>query len=241
MGFWVALASATTGHPRVVGSEVQLSPAPTSVVYPEGVFGELLATADGRQIVQQGSRDSRIREWHWANYPGFLLAYERQFQFLQSLRSRYRREAGTGVSPFVYIKDDTTRLLRRRVQVAYTVSGTGASSITVSGSPGWTTNALKDAVIEVLPATAGGSGTGAYQTATVVSNGASTLNTLLPWTTAPTGARVLVSYYDYPWFRCRVLEVDRKLIDQGGNIRYSDSWMKFVVDEDGLNLQPDLG
>lgn len=241
MPFWVALASTAAGHPRVAGSEVQLSPAPTFVVYPEGLFGDVIATADGRQIVQQGSRDNRVREWHWQRYPGFLQAYERQFQLLRTLRSRYRREAGTGVSPFVYVRDDTTRLLRRRVQTAHTLSGATSTTLTITPSPGWTTDALKQGVVEILPSTSGGSGTGAYQVGIIASNTANTLTTILPWTTTPTGARVLVSYYEYPWFRARVIDVDRKLVDEGGNIRYEDTWMKFVVDEDQLALQPDLG
>jgi hypothetical protein len=237
MGFWVALADPTqAGHPMVAATALQLSPAPTFVTYPEGRWGDEIATGDGRVVVQQGNRDSRVREWHWSNYPGFLRTYERQFQMLKALRSRYRFEVGA--SPYVYVKDDSTNLLRQKLSASYTLTGATTTTMNVFGQS-WTVDQFAGGVVEVLPAAAGGSGTGAFQRARILSNTNSILTLDTALTTVPINGRVAITYWQSPYFRARLLDVDRRLIEQGGNVRYSDTVVRFVIDDD--TKSPDLG
>lgn len=223
MGFFISPVD-----PRVTpGFEQPLSPAPTSVNYPDGLNGERVETPDGVLILQQPTRDSRPRQWVWRGYPGMLVPYEKQFQRLQAFRSRYRQEAGQ--SPYVWVKDSTTKRLRRRISVTATVAGSGSTATTITLAA--STTVMSDAVVEVL------SGTGANQIRNVTSM-TSTVLTVPTLATIPHGATVRITGWVDDWFRVRVLDVSRKLRDDGGNVRYDTTTVEFVLADDLYN---DLG
>jgi len=123
-GFWIAYSDSTGA--RDTGTEAQLQPKPSLVVYPtEGQAGTIIETPGG-VVVQSASKDSRIREWVWERYPGWLPQYNALWNQIQPLRAYYRKLAGDA-TPFVWLKDDETQLLR-----SVSVSGT-----TVTESYGW--------------------------------------------------------------------------------------------------------
>lgn len=228
MAFYVSVTD-----PAVTpGNEVMLQPAPTRVEYPSEMLGEVVETPDGRAVVQQPAADARTRKWVWSGYPGFLVAYERQFQVLTTLRSRYRQEAGQ--SPYVWVRDNTTKLLRKRVATSHVAhaSTSTATTLVIASSPAWATNVLAEGVVEVV------SGTGVNQRRRIVSNTVNTLTIDAAWTTIPHGATVRVTYWSDAWFRARVLEVSRKLRNEGGNVRYEDTVFAFAIEDTTYN---DLG
>lgn len=109
MGFWFSYANSSGA--RDTATEVQLQPRPSVVVYPtEGPAGTLIETPGG-VVVQSAAKDSRLREWVWEGYPGWLPQYNALWNQLQPLRGYYRKLAGD-VTPFVYLKENETRLLR---------------------------------------------------------------------------------------------------------------------------------
>lgn len=216
------------------GFEIMLSPFPTVCMYPGTMAGEKIETADGHLIVQQPSADARTRSWVWKGFPGFLVQYERQFQLLQTFRARYRQEAG--LSPYVWVQDTVTRKLRRRVAQTATVAAGGTTNalLTFTG----TIAVVSDAVVEVLPATVGGTGTGAGQVLHVQAMTTSTLTPTGTFATVPTGALVSIQGWVDDWFRVRVLDVNRLLREEGGNVRYETTTLEFVVEDPAYN---DLG
>jgi hypothetical protein len=231
-GFWIAVADNTGA--RVSGSELRLSPGPVAVDYAPDLLGSIRETAGGRAIVQQPSKDPRRREWIWKQYPGFSDAFIRQYRLLEALRSRYR--VSQGLSPYVYLFDGTTSLFRRRVEELVTIAGSGNTStvLSLSPSPAWA-DTLEDASIEIAGSAVGGSGTGAGQLRSLASNTAGTLTVNTAFQTIPNGAMAVVSYWVTDWFRVRVLQVSRKLRDDGGNVRYDETKLVFVVDDPTWN------
>lgn len=237
MSFWVSLAGLDNN--RVTGTDWLLSPAPSSVDYPTEPLGRVVDVPDGRAVVQQPAVDYRRRTWIWERYPssqagqtypGPVGTYERQYQRLLALRSRHRVEQG--LSPYIYVKDTVTRHLRRRVTAQYTLASSGNTTSVLSlasGTP-WTGLTLEDAVVEVLPSTFGGTGTGQYQQAYVLSNTANTL-TVVPLNTAPQGARITVQYWVSDWVRVRVVEVSRTVRTGGGPIMFDSTKFAFVLDD----------
>lgn len=220
--------------PRITpGFEVMLSPAPTVVEYPGELNGEKIETPDGRVIVQQPSNDARVRVWSWKNYPGMMLQYEKQYALLQTFRSRYRQEGGQ--SPYVWIKDTATKRLRKRTSVIATaaVAGSTTTVISLSGS----VVVVSDPVVEVLPSTLGGTGTGVSQIRNVISMTTTTL-TCPAFGTIPHGAKLRLTGWTDDWFRVRVLDLTRKIQDQGGNVRYDTTLFSFVIEDTTYN---DLG
>lgn len=238
MGFNVALADVNTGTTRIVGSERPLSPAPTRVSYPSEPLGARLETPDGRLIVQQPAKDNRVRTWYWDNYPGFLTQYEMQYQYLVGLRSRYRQD-GSRQSPFIFVQDTSTKRLRRRVvEIRLLSTGGSSTSVLIDDLATMTVNKYAGATLEVLDSGAGGSGTGAYQRASIVSNTSNQLVLFGTLTTVPTAAKVAITYWVDDWFRARVIDVGRDLRDDGGNVRYKETRFSFVIDDAAYN---DLG
>jgi hypothetical protein len=218
--------------PRITpGSEIMLSPAPTVVQYPGTLNGEQIETPDGRLVVQQPTNDARVRAWIWKNYPGFLTSYEKQYELLQGFRSRYRQEAG--LSPLVFVKDTITKKLRRRVAQTYTVSGSGSSSTVLDVTT--TLTAVSDGVVEVISATGGGTGTGAFQLRSIQSMTSTTLTVGTPFVTIPTGAKIRVTGWIDDWFQARVLDVNRVTDDNTGNVRYATTTLSFVIQDTTYN------
>lgn len=220
--------------PRVTpGFEVMLSPAPTVVEYPGEMNGEKIETPDGRVVIQQPSNDARVRAWIWKGFPGFMPQYEKQYSLIQTFRSRYRQELGQ--SPYVYIKDTSTKRLRRKTNVIATVAASGSTTTVLSMSPAVTV--VSDAVVEVLGATFGGTGTGANQIRNVSSMTTTTI-TCPAFTTIPHGAKLRITGWTDDWFRARVIDVSRKMRDDGGNVRYDATLFSFVIEDTSYN---DLG
>lgn len=132
MPFYIAYANAD--GTRNVATEFMLRPAPSRVVYPVDPTGSRVPTVGGTTIVQQPSVDNRIREWIWEGYPGWMADYQALWAAIEPLRSRYRKMASSSNSPYVYLRETETGLLR-----TISVSGT-----TVTSTSGW----LKCRVLE---------------------------------------------------------------------------------------------
>lgn len=214
--------------PRVTpGFEVQLSPAPTVVDYPRTRNGDAIETPDGKVIIQQPTLDARTRRWIWRGFPGMLTAYEKQYQRLQTFRSRYRQEAGS--SPYVWVRDTVTKRLRRRVSVTVTAAASGNTTTAVTLTAA--TTVLSDAVMEVI------SGTGVSQTRNITSM-TTTVLTVPALSTIPNGATIRLTGWVDDWFKVRVTDLTRSLVDQGGNVRYDQTVLEFVIDDASMN---DLG
>jgi len=115
-------------------------------------------------VQQQLSSDPRLRAWVWKNYPEWLTAYQTLWNTLVPLRSRFRYLNGD-VTPYVYLKEDETHLMRTA-----SVSGT---TLTES----------------------------------------------------------------YPFFRCRVLEVSRKVRSEpfSSRVVYEDTRLVFVIEDPDAN------
>lgn len=132
MPFWIAYSQAN--GTRDTGTETQLSPKPTRVEYPQEPAGSRIQTVSS-VIVQQPLYDTRVRSWIWENYADWLPAYQTLWAQIEPLRSRYRKLASAGNSPFIWVREDETKQLR-----TISVSGT-----TVTPTYGW----LRARVIEV--------------------------------------------------------------------------------------------
>jgi hypothetical protein len=220
--------------PRITpGFEVMLSPGPTVCEYPGEQNGEKIETPDGRVIVQQPSNDARLRSWTWRGYPGSMPQYEKQYILIQTFRSRYRQELGQ--LPYVWVKDSVTKRLRKKSNVIATVAGSGSTTTVLSMSPAVTV--VSDPVIEILASTFGGTGTGVNQIRNVSSMTTTTI-TCPAFATIPHGAKVKLTGWTDDWFRARVLDVSRKLKDDGGNIRFDTTLFTFVIEDSSYN---DLG
>jgi hypothetical protein len=218
MGYWVATADASGN--RIVGSEVLLQPAPSRPDYDQEAAGQIIDTADGGAVHQQPTLDGRRRTWEWVNYPLDQAGYQRVWPLLESLRSRWRREAG--LCPYVYLKEDETRLFRQRNTAATTATGSGFTLTLDAGT--YADDALKGGFV-----VCGGQARG------ILSNGGTNGCTLTigdAWVGSVSGTTSL-SYWTYPWIRVRVLEVSRKLDD--ARRRYVSSRIVFVVDDPSWN------
>lgn len=124
MPFYIAYADSSGA--KNAATEVELSPRPTSVEYPPEPTGSRIETAGGSVVVQQLTGDPRIRSWIWRGYRAYMPEYQTLWGLIEPLRSRYRKLAGD-VTPYVYLKEDETTLLRN-----IAVSGT-----TVTPTYGW--------------------------------------------------------------------------------------------------------
>lgn len=238
VGFWVSMADANGNK---LAPETEIYPAPTRTDYPGQELGEAVETADGRVVYQVSNNDPRRRAWIWNNYGPEITTYERQYRFLESLKSRYRY--ARGLSPFVYVFDGTTQRLnanrRLRIGTPITLAGT---QITIPNVSAKVADAyLAGAVLEVLPAVTSSS-TAAFERRTVLTAVTST-NTVLTLDTAfSTNTRgnslLLLSWSQPVWWKVRVLDTSRELRTDGGPPRYTESRFQFVLDDD-VNEQVD--
>lgn len=81
-------------QPTVGVTVARLTPRPTTVDYPEARLFRSRASKDGATIVQRPMRDPRPRKWIWEKYRSSVPLYEAQWQFLVSLESQARWDAG---------------------------------------------------------------------------------------------------------------------------------------------------
>lgn len=218
------LAKADNAGARIAASEVQVSPGPTRVEYPTEPLGSIVDTADGNVVKQQPVKDPRRRAWVWLGYPGWFTNYQTLWTLLEGHLSKFRKAEGA-LTPYIYIKDTETKLLRRRVTDPGTATAGAASTITDTGKA-WTVNAYTGYVVELIQ------GTGAGQVRTIQSNTATALTVSPNWSVNPTaGTKYAVRGFVDDWFRARVLEVSQKLRDDGGLVRYDETKLVFVIDD----------
>lgn len=117
------IAYADSNGDRDGATDTILSPSPTSVAYPQDPAGKTIKTTGGSIIVQQPINDGRIRSWIWTGYPGWLIAYGTLWDTIEPLRSKHRLTDGDN-TPYVYLKEDETQLLRTIVVASKTVTPT---------------------------------------------------------------------------------------------------------------------
>lgn len=225
MGFWIARADATGA--KIAASEMLLPMSPTRVDYPVEALGTLLETADGNVVQQQMNKDGRRRAWVWENYRDTVVGWEDLWNQLLNLRSRHLIEGGAA-TPYVYLKENESRRLRRRSSVAGTATSGGATTLTDTGLT-MTTNEFQNGWISIVD------GTGVGQTRKIISN-TTTAFTVAAWAVNPNNtskyeAQVMIN----DWFRCRVLDVSRKTQDRGGPTQFVESSLVFVIDDPTYN------
>ena len=224
-GFYVSRA--TNKPTSMTVMETLLAPSPVAVDYPQEPLGARLQTADGRLIVQQPALDNRPRAWVWRGYPGWMTSYQTLFDTLENLRSRLRK--GTSGSAYIWIKDDVTNLLYRHYTATGSVSSATSDTLTVSGTP-FTGLTLADMYVEIM------AGTGLGEFKKIVSNTSSQLTVASNWTVTPTnGATWAVRGRVNDWFKARVIEISRRLRDDGGQPRYEETRLVFVIEDAAWN------
>lgn len=220
MAFWVASSDAA-GF-RLPDSTEQLDPAPVEVDYPQEPAGNIV---EGTGVKQQPARDPRRRAWIWQGLPSYSQnpRYLQLIRRLESLLSTTRR--ARNLSPWIFLKDDTSDAFRTWQFDSGTATAVGASSLT-DGTESWAVDVAKNGVLEIASAT-----TGAGQRRTVASNTATVLSLTEAFNPTPTGT---VTYsLQYPvsgWIRCRVLGVFKTPVSRGG-ISYESIKMEFFVDD----------
>lgn len=231
MTFQIARADAAGA--RIVASETVLAPQPTHVLYPDDLLGTIQETADQRVIVQQPVFDGRRRIWMWSGYPATNVTYQALWPLLESLRSRHRKSLGYA-TPFAYLKDDVSGKLRvQDIAVAAGSATSGGASTLTDSTKAWTVNAFAGYSVEIL------SGTGAGQWRRVLSNTATQLTISPAWTVQPIAASVYSLYgWTFPWFKVRVVDVERSIRPGGGNVKYEDTRLIWVLEDPLVN---DLG
>jgi hypothetical protein len=227
MGFYIAKAD--TAGAKITASEVLLSPGPTDVEYPVEAAGSIVMTASGSAIQQQPVRDSRVRAWVWRGYPGYWVLYQTLFDQLKTLRATTRYQLGAA-TPYIYLKDTETRRMFRRAKYTGTTTGSSANSLTdgTAAFPG--SNGLAGFAVELI------SGTGAGQQRTVLSNTGTSLTITQNWAVNPSSTVYGVVGDVHDWFRCRVVDVQQKVRDGGGLVRYEETRLSFVIDDVNYNV-----
>lgn len=224
-GFWVALANADGSRSSLA---TELYPSPTTVDYPGTPAGEIIETADGRAVMQQPTYDSRRRSWVWRNFRPTVLTYERQFKWLQGLRSRERQARGH--SPYVYVYDGTTGLLNRRRELVTTGTVSGSALTVPNFSATVHPDVLRNATVEIFAT----GGTNPIQRVPITQATATTIQCSAPLDTL--GAVDVRVYWDEPhWWRVRVLDAMRTPQTESGNVRYPESKFVFVIEDDEWN------
>lgn len=230
MAFWVAMQDPKT-NPTT--EQVQLAPAPVGVEYPDRLHGDLVETADGRLIVQQPTNDNRVRSWLWLDYQRGMPGYENLYQMLLALRSVTRVQAGN--QPYIWVKDDTTGKLRRKVTERWKINTSGATTTlpATPGSPNWPTN-FANGIVEILPATVAGDGVGAGARRRVLSNTSSVL-TIDSSVTIGSNTYFSLVYWVDDWFKARVVDVDRNPQAKGGSVQFDRTHFSFVLEDNTYN------
>lgn len=227
-GFWVALATSTHARSAVT---VELSPAPSRVEYPDAPLGEMIETADGRVVMQQPSKDPRRRSWVWTNFGPSIATYERQFRWLEGLRSRYRQQSGQ--SPYIYVYDGTTELMNKRSTITRTVSSItsinserkvlNVADISAAVHPTVLTNAVVDLYV--------GSETSATQRVSITSATNTALTCTQVIDASVTGTvTAKITWLEPNWWRVRVLDTTRTPLE-AGVMKYAASKFTFVIED----------
>lgn len=221
-------AIADSAGAMVTASQTVLSPSPTRVEYPVDIAGSVVETASGVVVVQQPSKDPRRRAWIWQGYPGWWSRTADLWDQLTPLRSKTRISAGQG-SPYVYLKDTETGLFRRQVLVPGTATAGAAGTMTDSGQS-WVTNAYAGYYVEIL------SGTGPGQRRKILSNTGTVLTITPNWGVNPaSGSKYNILGWVDDWFQVRVVNVARKLRDDGGLVKYDEIRLEFAVTDANWN------
>lgn len=224
-GFWVALADSNHLKSAV---EIQLNPAPSRVDYPNAPLGEMIETADGRVVTQQPNRDPRRRGWLWTNFGPLLTAYERQYRWLEGLRSRQRQKEGQ--SPYIYVYDGTTNLLNKRsvlTRNGATLNGARTVFTIADVSTTVVASQLVNATVDVYVGTA----TSAAQRTVVVAATNTTITVDPPIDASVTGTLNLkITYLEPYWWRVRVLDTVRTPLE-AGVMRYPETRFVFVIED----------
>jgi len=224
-------SKANSAGTRLASSDTMLQPAPTYVNYPQEALGQILDTADGIPVFQQGNKDGRVRRWVWVGYRDNVPGYPALFNNLLSLRARHLKEAGA-VTPYVYLKETDTLRFRRRFSISGTADSGGGSTLTDTGA--FTGYTLDGYILYLID------GQGAGQYATIASNTSNQITISGSWSINPnsTTKYEVVGWVD-DWFRCRVLDAGRVLDDQPTNPpTYRETYLTFVIDDPAYN---DLG
>ena len=226
-------SKASSAGTRLNSSDTLISPAPTYVTYPEEALGQILETADGIPVFQQGNKDGRVRRWVWQGYRENVPGYPALWNNLLSLRARHLKEAGA-VTPYVFLKETDTKRLRRRDRYTGTATSGGASTLTNSGASFPGSNGLAGYMVYLID------GQGAGQFATIASNTGTQITISGTWSINPnsTTKYEIVGWVD-DWFRCRVLDVSRIVDDTPTNPpTYRETILTFCIDDVAFN---DLG
>lgn len=222
MPFYIATADATGA--LIATSALMLQPAPGRVEYADGPAGSILETDDGSVVQQQPNADGRTRAWLWLDYPTNQAGYQRIWPVLEGLRSRYR--VAMGLSPYVYLKEDVAKGLRKRVQLTVSASASGFTLTTTGLAAG---------------ALVGGSVTLNGQIRGILDNTTTTITVGDAFVGATSGLAT-ITYFAHDWVRVRVLQVSRKLADDQGAIRWGETRLVFVIDDAAaVNPWNDLG
>lgn len=238
-GFWIAPADNTGAKSSV---ETQLLPYPTFVEYPSTDLGEIQETADGRVVVQVSNLDPRRRVWHWSNFGPEIATYERQYQWMRTLLARDRRARGQ--SPYVYVFDGSSNLLELDRSIDFTGASLSGTTVTVPTMASLVNfNQLTNAWVEVLAATTGTDSPAVYERRRVVSASSATSLTIESAFSSDTlnNSHLLLSWTQPVWFKARVVEVGRDLRSEGGSVRYTDTRLVFVIDDDINTTLSNLG
>ncbi len=230
-GFWVALADSTHNKSAV---EIQLNPAPSKVDYPSSPLSEFVDTADGRVVSQQPNKDPRRRGWVWSNFGPLIATYERQYRWLEGLRSRQRVKEGQ--SPYIYVYDGTTNLLNKRsvlTRNGATLNGARTVFTIADVSATVVASQLVNATVDVYVGTA----TSAAQRSVITAATNTTITVDPAIDASVTGTLNLkINYLEPYWWRVRVLDTLRTPLE-AGNMRYAESRFVFVIeDPDGFEV-----
>jgi len=113
MTFWTA--SADTAGLIDSGTIEILSPAPTYVEYPDRFDHTIKDSQDGNPVIQAPLVDNRPRRWIWTRYRPDTRQYSTTFDKLWNLHWKLRLEATPAKSEWVYLKEDVTGNLDKRV------------------------------------------------------------------------------------------------------------------------------
>jgi hypothetical protein len=228
-GFWVSLADAS--GVRITGSELMLSPGPVTVEYPSEVLGTTVETADGIIIQQMPSNDPRKRAWIWKGYPSYMPEYQKLYGLISSLRSQTR--FSQGLSPFVYLLENITDQFQNLQNASFNLSAGANQATTGTATTGTAlvVNAYAGGELEVK------SGTGVGQIRYITSNTTGVFTVSSPWTVVPNATSVIVvRWRSTEWFKCRVLDINRKVDESATITKYSETKLVFSVQDTAWNL-----
>ena len=228
MPFYVSKAN--SAGLRLSSADTMLQPGPTYVTYPSAALGTILETADGSPVMQQPNKDGRVRKWTWVGYRSSVAGYTNLWDLLLSLRSRSLKQAGA-LTPYVYLKEDVTGRLARRVNFIGTATATGVNTLTDSGKNFGGTNALAGFKIVIIDGKAAG------QRGTITLSNATQVTISSNWIEQPsTSSKYEIVGWSSDYFKCRVIDVSRKLKEEGTNPPiFDETTLTFVIEDAAYN------